>query len=474
MKRVAKILTSLFTVVVMLLVGFHLVENWRGKRAWERWKAERTALGNHYEWSALAPPEVPDAENFAKAPIVESAIKGTNSILGEFRWPEMSAGGVSSWRLGKREDLDAWREAFKNRNLEAALEPCKSVLDELSLAIGRAHSRLPITYSFPEYMKVGYPPLLGMRSAGKALRLRALVRLDAGKPAEALEDVLSLLRFGQQFREEPVLLAHLLHTALIGHAMQPIWEGVSAHHWNEKQLLSLQQELEGIDLLRSHRLALEGERLIGIQNMLAMADAPSWERAKAAGTVFEDDELRTSNFRTLRAWLILPKGWIYQNMVNDDRFFLETWLPAVDVAHHRLNAEVLKAAANDLERRRPSPYNSTPSFGILAYLGQSPRIAERQNAVDEAVMACALERYRLKNKMLPATLEELSPTYLARTTQDLLTGKPLQYQSRADGSFLLGSPGWNLAPGASDKPFQDTRTSFQPGEGSWLWPMRKK
>ena len=49
---------SLWTLggLAALLVAFHTVENLRGKRAWERWKAERRAAGAAFDLSTFAPP----------------------------------------------------------------------------------------------------------------------------------------------------------------------------------------------------------------------------------------------------------------------------------------------------------------------------------------------------------------------------------------------------------------------------------
>ena len=54
---------SLWTLggLAALLVAFHTVENLRGKRAWERWKAERRAAGAAFDLSTFAPPVVPEA-----------------------------------------------------------------------------------------------------------------------------------------------------------------------------------------------------------------------------------------------------------------------------------------------------------------------------------------------------------------------------------------------------------------------------
>ncbi len=73
-KRFATIVGGL----ALLLILFHLVENGRGKRAWSQWKQGRIAAGDSFDPAPLAPPEVPDAENFAKAPFFEALVAPTS------------------------------------------------------------------------------------------------------------------------------------------------------------------------------------------------------------------------------------------------------------------------------------------------------------------------------------------------------------------------------------------------------------
>jgi hypothetical protein len=47
---------------------FYAVENWRGKRAWEKCRREQEANGEVLDWNALIPAPVPDDQNIYKAP----------------------------------------------------------------------------------------------------------------------------------------------------------------------------------------------------------------------------------------------------------------------------------------------------------------------------------------------------------------------------------------------------------------------
>jgi hypothetical protein len=54
--------------LVVLAALFYAEEDWRGKRAWEKCKAELEAKGEVLDWNAYIPPPVPDDQNFFKTP----------------------------------------------------------------------------------------------------------------------------------------------------------------------------------------------------------------------------------------------------------------------------------------------------------------------------------------------------------------------------------------------------------------------
>src|ERR1039458_1412748 len=64
-------------------------ENWRGKRAWERYKHELEAQGEKLDLEAYIPPPVPDEQNFAMTPFL--------APLFDFN-PEPLKEGQSRWR----------------------------------------------------------------------------------------------------------------------------------------------------------------------------------------------------------------------------------------------------------------------------------------------------------------------------------------------------------------------------------------
>jgi hypothetical protein len=87
-----------------------------------------------------------------------------------------------------------------------------------------------------------------------------------------------------------------------------------------------------------------------------------------------------------------------------------------------------------------------------------------QVLVDQASVACALERYQLAHGKYPENLEGLTPQFMAKIPIDVIGGRAYRYKPTAAG-YQLYSIGWNErddggAPG---------KTLFDEKEGDWLW-----
>ncbi len=100
-----------------------------------------------------------------------------------------------------------------------------------------------------------------------------------------------------------------------------------------------------------------------------------------------------------------------------------------------------------------------PDFSTSAFAG-----ARAQTALNQAIVACALERYHLAKGDYPEKLEMLVPQFANQLPVDVLTGDPYKYR-RTGENFVLYSPGWNETDegGISGKNLYDEK------EGDWVW-----
>ena len=60
---------------VTLIALFYAEEDWRGWHAWNQFKHEWEAKGEHFDFADFIPPPVPDEQNFALAPVGRSQRK---------------------------------------------------------------------------------------------------------------------------------------------------------------------------------------------------------------------------------------------------------------------------------------------------------------------------------------------------------------------------------------------------------------
>ena len=96
--------------------------------------------------------------------------------------------------------------------------------------------------------------------------------------------------------------------------------------------------------------------------------------------------------------------------------------------------------------------------------------AAAQTVVNQAAIACALERYRLANGQFPEKLDALAPQFISPLPNDVLTGEPYKYRRTDDGQFVLYSVGWD----EKDDGGVPGKTLFDEKQGDWVWEYPAK
>jgi len=469
LKKIIRRWLFIIACVVTLVALFYAEEDWRGRHAWNTYKREREAKGESFEWSSVVPPPVPDNQNFAAIPLfAELFPKPPHSpMLNAIRLPvcpphppEDQRTGV--WRLGRAENLSMWKECLTNADLLAALSKYGPILQEITEASRRPYCRFPIRYedSFAALL----PHLNHMRSLARDYRLRALVELSAGQSDAALEDVQTILRLADKLNGEPIMISFLVRVAMLDIASQPIWEGLTAHRWNESQLAALQAPLEEVDQFASVAKMLQGERRFAYYTALWLHSHPAGFFAfltSSPAIDFPSDERRT--------WLdqAIPSGWIDQNQLNIDRFYTETILPALDGEPRRISPGKMRQVDHVIGTMRTTPYTALCKYLLPSVTAVAKKAALSQTYVDEAVIACALDRYWLAHGEFPEKLEALTPQFIAKLPHDVINGEPLHYRRTVVGQYVLYSVGWNETDDGGQIAMKGVSQDFD--RGDWVW-----
>ena len=135
-------------------------------------------------------------------------------------------------------------------------------------------------------------------------QLRASALLALSRETEAGEDVLTSLRLAQLARQSPDANSTLRVQTLLVFSLQPLWEGLAEHRWNEPQLAAFQKELARFDLLSDHTNAIHRIVLAYVETWRANSDAKEQPTSvpQAGGVNFRRRE---------SAWQ--PRTWYYDN-----------------------------------------------------------------------------------------------------------------------------------------------------------------
>lgn len=519
--------TALF--VLSTIVLFYNLELWRGKRAWASVVREAERRGEKFSVEAIAPPPVPDEQNFATAPLFAPLLVVSNGVAGNERkspgstgefpfvvywehWPFLHgrygppppAGYIKTapWLEQEKTELRAWMEFWRGWTNEPATSesgepivsravpdvkppeaaallraglqrPFEEMLEQLRAYSDRPYCRFPA-----DYRRQLFDPVIGsdvwhahvLHGFMRILRLRACTELVLGQDEAALRDVQLALRLGDYVRQQPWAGDAELRLNVLVDTLQPVWEGLVEHRWNERQLAALQTQLAGLDVLADYALTVRNDAI-------AMANLAEQTIPTSPATTRSLPGLSPGELRGLSVVrFFYPTGWSLQDQAAIHRYHLETTSRYFDLAARRI-------------ADRPRPNQGPELFAtsdLCFYLFMCPKVRElfdqaresfpfAQAAVDLATVACALERYRLAQGEFPATLDALVPKFMSRLPDDIVTGEPLKYRRTGPGAFVLYSVGFDKVddggkpPVRYKNPYDPAEPRFNLNQNDWVW-----
>jgi hypothetical protein len=510
MRRVFIVLAWTVTIIAL----WYGEENWRGRRAWNQYRNAVEARGESLDFASYIPKPVPDDENFAATPFLKKFPDTNYNILTNDLYAR-AADHISETNIAKAlghrhlTDLVAWQTAsaalqsgglkrtqkFETEKTgleerataaEAVLEgmkPDEAVFAELRAASSRPYSRYPLFYDLENPWGIMLRHLAKIKGLCQRLKLEACAELAAGRSDQALADVKLTLALADSVKTEPFLISSLVRLANLQIAIQPVWEGLAERRWTDTQLQELQTRFLSYNFLADMQQPLQEERTCGALGV---------DMVKKQGLVFLEDLSNgdpRSPFQKLAFALIrrlMPSGWYDQEKLNYVTLFDAEMSGVVDLAARKVSPSAAALNGNELNRQLgresvqrgsldvghgPPPLKALLQHRLIASMllsdmsNMSAKFASAQVACDQAALACALERYRLANGQFPETLTALTPKFMFREPNDVVTGQPYKYRRTEDGQFVLYSVGWNEKDdgGVPGKSLFDTK------EGDWVW-----
>lgn len=489
------LLSMAVLITILALAGVE--ETWRGKRAWDQFRAELQAKGDSLDFKSLYPP-IPDDQNFAISPVWNPLLKyETNPATHLLEWrgaAEMNRQFVaisrtnnqgdplsSKWQLARRADLAGWQTYYRTPNKRGEFEfptapnpgtPAQDILLALSrfdtnIALLRASASRPLS-RYPLNYESGFPMVMPhfprFRAIVSFLHLRIDAELADNQTENAFEDLRLMIRTVDSLRGEPTLISHLVYIPTLNLEVQAVWDGLAGHQWSEEQLTVLERDLGKVDLLQSYKTAMRGERACAVASMDNMRQG-----LMPAASV-NDEALEPVYERSRLAAALSPlTGWFYY---RNELAIARAETKWIDAASLKAADQAKNQAAFSVGRR--TPYNILAALLIPAIDRTITKTTLAQGGVDLARAACALERFRLANNSYPENLQSLVPKFIDSVPLDLVNGQPLKYQRTDNGLFVLYSVGWNQTDDggyAAMKPRGKSgdQINIDPARGDWVW-----
>ncbi|MGD0086898.1 MAG: hypothetical protein ABSC24_07185, partial [Verrucomicrobiota bacterium] len=351
--RVARCLLIGLAWLVTITAMFYAEEDWRGWHEWNGYRRQLEAQGAQLDLAAFTPQPVPDGQNFAAIPVIESWFtQRTNfakrwadnyslasTMIGSESNPAAPAGVQGGERYFM--DLVAWEMAFdairsgqtnsSQQIMSGKLDPAsraaaapavlaglttsETSLAALRAASDRPYSRFPVVYDLDNPWGILLPHLGNVKRVVQRLQLRACAELAAGRTDDAFADVKLMLYLTDSANTEPFLISYLVRIACVQITLQPVWEGLAEHAWSDAQLQELQARFQECDFFAPMERSLNGERAAGILTAELLA------RGKYHLNDLTDDP---SHGRSALANLfgrLAPRGWYYLEQLNYCRLF---------------------------------------------------------------------------------------------------------------------------------------------------------
>jgi hypothetical protein len=356
-----------------------------------------------------------------------------------------------------------------------ALSKHDAAIDELREASRRPFFQFPCEPYPDSPNRYFSPEMEPLKECLAFLRLRAVAELENNQSEKALADVKLMLFMANLDLHEPWREIWRQNWRIKGimAALQPVWHGMAGHKWSDAQLSLLDAELAKFDFLSDYQLCVRStcaETIWRIHSFERTRFHEFWSELYFGPDLY-DRSRWDMVFNRDTLVVFMPRGWFYENDVAVARA-TEQWLRTdTEIKRRILSAEV----ADRLERTTlvPSERRTLRDFALsMVTEPVAHNFAFAQSSLDRALVACALERYRLAAGEYPATLDVLAPHFINPIPNDIINGQPLHYRRTGDGQYLLYSVGWNGTDdgGAVVQSKNQKLGIFGSNLGDWVWP----
>ena len=291
------------------------------------------------------------------------------------------------------------------------------------------------------------PHLAWLKRDANLLIMRSRIFADAGNAGEAIRSILAVHRLAHLLEGEPIMISVLVQSALYHIADEQIERLLNQFALNDAQLLALHRSIASFNVPAQYANAFIGERcsVIATDETVRNGSSAEIQKIGGGGEVLEKVLVQHLKNRPV-AGRDLDMTF-YLEFQNSMIKLFKSDYPQLPASHEKYNENVKTLAriseTKELISGKPNPKYILSSMMLPAWFTlteKKSRIWRWSLQQQLAGTAIAIERYRLANRTLPQSLNQLIPQYLSSLPVDPYSeGKTLRYAAGANGSFMLSS-----------------------------------
>ncbi|MEM1211549.1 MAG: hypothetical protein AAGI68_04545 [Planctomycetota bacterium] len=326
----------------------------------------------------------------------------------------------------------------------------QQALDAVVQAVERDRAWWPLITDEPGvwFTSMLLPELGETRPIARGLTIRAHLALAHAKPDDALRDWIALQRLGRHTATNPILISRLVGYSVQNIADQLAVRILASPHLKPEHLHQMADHAAASHPVHPIADAIDSAERVMLLNSLIQA---------ASGRVAVEDVLEAQGRFALRSPRFRIDPALRQINRRYDQLVEMTRLPTATAFALRLDQfiEELEAAQHPVTGMQGREGDAADRFS--AWLGDGmagglvmvidPAFASNLDANQQLALvqlAIALRLYHFEHDRYPATLDALTPKYIAELPVDRYDGRPLTYKPGPDGkTYLLYALGRN-------------------------------
>lgn len=488
--------------------------NWSGARQWRATQAMLKAEGESLDFRAVASEPIADAENFCAIPLLKDlslvvdndANKGTpgerRKRLEALKMPSEGKGGarpkLTNAMLARCADLKVWAEWLRQdgpmpmpadsgdaaREVLSALSKHDAVMRELAAGLNRPGAQWTPAWKTRELpamlLSITLPHYSILMGLNQTLSLRAIAAARAGDAAGAHESALVIARINQACLDEPMLIGLLFGASGVAVLHGTVWEICDAQAGTVEDFTNLESALASLDFRSAMLQAWRGELASSVDTMQFIKrshDIP------AGISVIPSSDSHAFRVLVNLAVRAIPLGLIDSNCaVLAERELRYLIKPMRDQGWSAVFESAQEWDEEIIEMKKD--FWLHPSYllaSLFAPAGKSVafRAAYSQVLVNQAMIACALERYRIEHGNYPDALNAVTLANGKPLPLDVMNGKPMNYRKTAEGKYALWSVGFDGKDDdgkqvLDEKKPENTKFHAPTYTGDWVWAFPEK